>query len=104
MTMHTTDHASATTLDQAAELRARLGHAEAATADAIEQLTECQALPAMTRRTLARVLRQAKAHLADAHRMATTQAVLGARLLDTMTDPDELQHRAARDAQQAAGQ
>lgn len=93
-----TTPASGDALDQATLLRARLGLAEAATADAIEALNGAEALPGMTRRTLDRVLRQVQHQLTDAHRMVTTQAVLGARLLDTMAQ-GELQTRAAWDAQ-----
>lgn len=96
-----TDYPGTTTaLDQATELRGRLALAEAATTDAIAQLAECQALPAMTRRTLHRVLGEVRTHLVDAHRMAETHAVLGAQLLDT-TWQGELQHTALCSSVQA---
>lgn len=86
--MSNTTPASSQTLADASELRARIGHAADATRDALDQLQACAALPALTGRTLQRLLAEAHRQLLDAHRMATPQAVLGARLLDTISQTE----------------
>lgn len=65
------NHPTDAGLDQAQELHQRITMAQDACSDAVDLLLDAKALPALTSRSLRRVLAQAMRHLADAERLTT---------------------------------
>lgn len=94
--MTTTPAASADTYAHAVELFERIHLSRAATADALDQLRlAAEVLPALTLRTLDRVLTGVALNLADAERVAHPSNVGAARLVDALAREDERPHRAS---------
>lgn len=68
------------------QLRELLGTALVATTDALDDVSQpSTTLPALTTRSIKRLLANVHAQLRDAHRMADPQAVAAARLVESIT-------------------
>lgn len=76
-------------LDQAHELHQRITMAQDACSDAVDMLLDAKSLPALTSRSLRRVLAQAMRHLADAERLTSGGNVAAAFTIPAALDTTE---------------